>query len=249
MGGTKKSLKRKPAKKKPAKKKYTLKKTSSNQFRVTRWSKSKYGLWRNVSELGVQEWPINSDGQYKMRFFNQVYDLVSLPDVREFTNLFNWYQIEKCVNHVMFTWQIVDTGVIMTSAPPPPVPNPTVLNFKPSQEYKVASFIDKTNRIDWAQTAPTYTLNTENSAKQFPSFMIHSNGLTKNFTRTVHPTPLRPVNIDTDITNIQATAQGYRSKSNWLSTGSTATPHYAFVFGIRPIFPQEFSLANRYQVG
>lgn len=221
---------------------------SSNRFKITRWSVVDTGLFRIADQLTpggpiVNEWLIDNNGNYKMRFINKNFTLNDLPNFREFSALFNWYSIPAVKVCITFTWENTDTGFTFTE-PPPAQPPAGLYAYKPSQNFKVISFIDKTNRIDWGTNNPAYLQNTEEQAKQYASYREHIS-YNKNFKRMCHPKPLGVLAVNDG----GQLGLGGQAVQKWISTANFECPHYGFVTGVRPVFPQQLNVPSKWRVG
>lgn len=220
----------------------------STYFNIVRWSKVDTGIFRVADQPTpggpiVDEWPSDVNNNLVMRFIFKKFALDDLPNVAEFTNLFNWYAIHGVKVCVNFTFDDA-TGSDFTSPPPVPTP-PGLYAYRPAQNFKVCSFIDKTDRIDWDTTSTTPPIvNTEEQAKQYTSYREHTS-FNKSFKRMVHPKGLAVVEVNEGGT----IATGGQLKLKWLSTRNIGTPHYGFVVGIRPVFPNVFNVSNKWRVG
>lgn len=227
---------------------YPKKALTTNFFSIQRWSVRDGGIWQIAQQIApntpiVPAWNINQNGEYVMRFIYKTFSLNDLPNFNELTNLFNWYTIKSVKVCISFTWE--RTGADQTSPPASTAAGgPTALtNYKPQQEFRVCSFIDKTNRIRWDDEDPQYLPNSEAQAKQFVSYREHIS-YNRNFTRMVRPRPLGVVENQ----NAQPIF-GAQSNMKWLATNNVTTPWYGFVCGVVPVAPYFMTLANKYRIG
>lgn len=219
------------------------KKNLVHLFEIKRWSKIDTGEFRMADQLTpggplVYPWLVGTDGNYKMNFIFKTFSLIDVPRPEEFTNLFNWYAIKAVKVCLTFSWSHPD----LPSFTSPPTA-PALYDYKPSQSFVVCSFIDKTGRIDWSNTAPTYIQNSESEAKQYSSYRQHI-AYNKNFKRMVHPKPLGVIEVDESGTM----GLGGQSMMKWISTRSTSTPHYGMVIGVRPVYAPAQTSSNKWRV-
>lgn len=221
-------------------------------FSVVRWSVPDTGQYVNCTQGPnpgdpiTQDWPV-AGGNYLMRFIDKVYTLDDMPNWQEFARIFNWYSIVGVKTCVTFTWSNTTSDQFEGIPPNNPADPLSVRRFVSSQDFKVCSFIDKTNRIEWETNDPVTDQATESNAKQNISYREHLK-YNKNFSRIIHPKPLGVCQL-TEVEDPVNIGLGSQNVQKWKGTQHPNIPHYGFVTGIRPVFTQTFQVPVKWRVG
>lgn len=200
--------------------------------------------WANGNTFikNINTWEIDPAGEYKMLFVYPTFKLSDLPNFTEFTRLFSQYRINAVQVRVMFGWVGSEQNVTENPIPIGPGPNrPAVpINaFRPSTDWRAASFTDRAQTRDWDDaSSATVTLN---AAKEFDTFRWHSS--TKCIKKLTYPQAVTPTDqgvVDPPITQLPSAM----SNARWYRTAQPNQEFKSFVIGVQPCVPIGQSLTQ-----